>query len=104
MYASCAEREVPMHAVVGRVAIEPERANEARELLDNFTIPTVKEQPGFISGTWMRSLDAAGGTSVLLVESEAAAKAIADRMAQGPPAGSPVTFVSAEVFEVLAQT
>jgi hypothetical protein len=24
-------------------------------------------------------------------------------MAQGPPAGAPVTFVSADVFEVLAQ-
>jgi quinol monooxygenase YgiN len=92
-----------MHAVVGRVALDPERADEARELLDTFTIPAVKQQPGFISGTWMRSLDATGGTSVLLVESEEAATALANRMAQGPPSGAPVRFVSADVFEVLAQ-
>ena len=92
-----------MFAVVGRVAIDPERADEARDLLDTFTIPTVKQQAGFISGTWMRSLDATGGTSVLLVESEDAATALASRMAQGPPAGAPVSFVSADVFEVVAQ-
>jgi hypothetical protein len=92
-----------MHAVVGRVQIDSGRADEARELLNTFTIPTVKQQPGFISGTWLRSSDGTSGTSVVLVDSEEAATALAGRMAQGPPAGAPVTFVSADVFEVLAQ-
>ena len=92
-----------MYAVVGRVAIDAGRADEARELLDTFTIPTVTQQPGFISGTWMRSADGTSGTSVLLVDSAEAATAIATRMAAGPPAGAPVTFVSADVFEVVAQ-
>jgi hypothetical protein len=35
--------------------------------------------------------------------SEELATALANRMAQGPPAGAPVRFVSADVFEVLAQ-
>ena len=96
-------KEVPMHAVVGKVAIDAGRADEARELLDTFTIPTVTQQPGFISGTWMRSADGTSGTSVLLVDSAEAATAIATRMAAGPPPEAPVTFVSADVFEVVAQ-
>ena len=92
-----------MHAVVGRVAIDSGRADEARELLDTFTIPTVKQQPGFVSGTWLRSADGTSGTSVLLVESAEAATALAARMAEGPPPGAAVTFVSADVFEVVGQ-
>jgi hypothetical protein len=40
---------------------------------------------------------------VILVDSEDAANALAGRMAQGPPEGAPVTFVSADVHEVVAQ-
>ncbi|MET1003332.1 MAG: antibiotic biosynthesis monooxygenase [Acidimicrobiia bacterium] len=92
-----------MHAVVGRVAIDSGRADEARELLDTFTIPTVKQQPGFVSGTWLRSADGTSGTSVLLVDTAEAATALATRMAEGPPPEAPVKFVSADVFEVVAQ-
>ena len=70
-----------MHAVLGRVQIDSGRTDEARELLNTFTIPAVKQQPGFISGTWLRSRDGTSGTSVLLVDSEEAATAIAERMA-----------------------
>jgi hypothetical protein len=42
-------------------------------------------------------------TSVVIFDSEEDANALASRAAQGPPEGAPVKFVSAEVFEVLAQ-
>ena len=92
-----------MHAVIGRVEIDSSRADEATELLNNYTVPMVKQAPGFVSGTWARSEDGTHGQSLILFESEEAAKAAAERAAAGPPPGGPVTFVSADVFEVLAQ-
>ena len=92
-----------MYVLMGKVEIDLSRADEATELLNNYTVPMVKQAPGFVSGTWARSADGMHGRSVILFDSEEAAKAAADRAASGPPQGGPVTFVSAEVFEVLAQ-
>jgi hypothetical protein len=92
-----------MYAVIGKVEIDSSRADEAVELLNNYTVPMVKQAPGFVSGTWARSEDGTRGQSLLLFESEEAAKGAAERAASGPPPGAPVTFVSAEVFKVLAQ-
>ena len=92
-----------MYAVLGSVDIDSSRADEATELLNNYTVPMVKQAPGFVSGTWARSEDGRHGQSLILFETEEAAKAAAERAATGPPPGAPVTFVSAEVFEVLAQ-
>jgi hypothetical protein len=92
-----------MHAVIGTVEIDANRAEEASELLNSFTVPNAKQAPGFISGTWGRSADGARGHSVVVFETEASAKAAAERLAQGPPLGAPVRFVSADVFEVMAQ-
>jgi hypothetical protein len=96
-------KEVAMHAVFTRVEIDSRRADEARELLKNQTVPMVKQAPGFVSGTWMRSEDRTRGQGIMLFESEETAKAVAERAATGLPQGAPATFVSAEVFEVLAQ-
>ena len=41
-----------MYAVIGRVEIDSSRADEAAELLNNYTVPMVKQAPGFVSGTW----------------------------------------------------
>jgi hypothetical protein len=92
-----------MHAVLGTVEIDANRADEAHELLNSFTVPNAKQAPGFISGTWCRSADGTRAHSLVLFESEATAKAAAERLAQGPPPGAPVRVVSADVFEVLAQ-
>jgi hypothetical protein len=92
-----------MYAVLGKVDIDSSRADEAADLLNNHTVPMVKQAPGFVSGTWARSADGTHGRSLIVFESEEAAKAAAERAPTGPPPGGPVTFVSAEVFEVLAQ-
>ena len=92
-----------MHAVIGTVEIDATRAAEASELLNGFAVPNATQAPGFISGTWCRSADGTLGHSVVLFESEAAAKAAAGRLAQAPPPGAPVRVVSTDVFEVLAQ-
>ena len=92
-----------MHAVIGTVEIDIDRAEEALGLLSGFAVPNAKHAPGFISGTWCRSVDGSRAHSLVLFESEAAARGAAERLAQGPPPGAPVRFVSADVCEVLAQ-
>jgi heme-degrading monooxygenase HmoA len=92
-----------MHAVIGQVKIDQSREEEARKALSEIVVPTAKAMPGFVGGTWTRSMQDDRGISVLLFESEEAARAAADQMRQGPPPGTPATFVSADVFEVVAQ-
>ena len=92
-----------MHAVIGNVEIDSNRADEAAELLEGFAVPNARQAPGFIRGTWCRSADGTRGHSVVVFESESTATAAAARFAQGPPPGAPVRFVSVDVFEVLTQ-
>lgn len=92
-----------MYAVVVQVDLDTSRQDEGVQTLESFVVPTVKAMPGFVSGTWMRSLDGSEGRSLLVFESREAAEAAAARIAEGPPAGAPVTFRSADVGEVLAQ-
>jgi hypothetical protein len=92
-----------VHAVIGQVKVDTSREDEARKVLNDVTLPRVKGMAGFVSGTWCRSVEDGRGISVLLFESEDAARAAAEQMRQGPPPGTPVTFVSADVFEVVAQ-
>lgn len=92
-----------MHAVVGQVRIDPSREEEARKVLSEVVVPTAKAMPGFAGGTWCRALQDDRGISVLLFQSEQAARAAAEQMREGPPPGTPATFVSADVFEVVAQ-
>jgi quinol monooxygenase YgiN len=92
-----------MHAVVGQVKIDQSREEEARKALNQVVVPTAKQMAGFVSGTWCRALQDDRGISMLVFESEEAARAAAEQMRQGPPPGTPATFVSADVFEVVAQ-
>ena len=92
-----------MHGVIARVKLDASRRDEAVKLLNEFGVPTAKGLAGFVSGSWLRGPDGDRGISVLLFETEEAARAGVERISQGPPPGSPVTFESADVYEVLAQ-
>ena len=92
-----------MHAMLGTVDIDASRGAEAVAMLHDQLLPMIKQMPGFVGGTWTRSTDGTQGRSLLVFESEEAAKAAAESARVGPPPGAPVTFVSAEVFEVVAQ-
>jgi hypothetical protein len=85
-----------VHAVVVNVTInDPEAAGAA---LAEQVVPQVKAAPGFVSGYWV-SLGEDRGTSVVVFESEDAARAAAD---QARPPGEFVRFDSVEVGEVVA--
>jgi hypothetical protein len=92
-----------MYAVASKVEIDPTRAEDALDQLNSFTVPRAKALAGFVSGTWLRSEDGTTGRSVLLFESEDAARAAHARISEGPPPGAAAQMVACEVFEVLAQ-
>src|SRR6266487_4591488 len=66
-------------------------------VLNEVTVPRARSLAGFKSGTWLRALQGDRGMSVLLFDSEDAARAAADQIrSQGPPEGSPVTMESVD--------
>lgn len=88
-----------MHAVVVRANIGD--VEVAQKGLREQVIPRVKSAPGFVAGYWTRSEDGGNGLSMILFESEDAARAAADQI-RGGPVPETVTIESAEVREVVA--
>ena len=85
-----------MHAVVVRVTInEPEEATRG---LREDVVPTVSQAPGFVAGYWTRRDQT--GLSMIVFESEDAAKAAGDQIPAGMPDG--VELQDVEVREVVA--
>jgi hypothetical protein len=87
-----------MHAVVVRVSISD--SESAQKGLEEKVVPRVSQAPGFVAGYWTRSDDKSNGQSMLVFESEDAARAVAERIHTDVPEG--VTVDSAEVREVVA--
>lgn len=91
-----------MYGVIGEVKLEPGRLDEAEKILQEHIVPSVKAAPGFVAGYWLRSDDGTTGMSLLLFETEEAArKAVENR--PGPPEGAPISPIRMEVRRVLAQ-
>jgi hypothetical protein len=86
-----------MHAVVVRVTIDDQE--KAERALREEVVPRVTQAPGFVAGYWTRG-DGPGGLSMIVFDSEDAARAAADRIPQGIPEA--VTLESVEVREVVA--
>jgi hypothetical protein len=93
-----------MHGVIVEVKVDTSQQEQARTMLHDVVVPTAKALPGFSRGTWLRQLDGDRGISVLLFESDDAARgAEAEIRSQGPPAGTPVTMESVGAYEVVEQ-
>jgi hypothetical protein len=86
-----------MHAVVLTVTISGDEEAGRQELRDQI-VPRVKGNPGFVAGYWVR-LEGDKGTSVVVFESEDAARSALEQ-APEPPEG--VTIDTREVGEVVA--
>jgi hypothetical protein len=91
-----------MHALLVNVTIDAGHEKEAQTHLETNVVPRVKEAAGVVSGYWMRTADGRQGASVILFESEEAARAGAE-MAQSAPRPEAVHFDLVEVREVVAQ-
>jgi hypothetical protein len=87
-----------MHAIVVRVSISD--SESAQKVLEERVVPGVSQAPGFVAGYWTRSEDKSNGQSMLVFESEDAARAVEERIRADVPEG--VTVESVEVREVVA--
>ena len=87
-----------MHAVLVKVSISDVEGSQ--KALRETVVPRVSQLPGFVAGYWTRSADGSNGRSMLVFESEEAARTAAERVGQNVPEG--VTFEGAEVREVVA--
>ena len=89
-----------MHAIVVRVTIGD--ADIAEKGLREKLVPGVSGASGFVAGYWTRADDGSNGLSMLLFESEEAARAVADRFRAGSILPETVTVSRIEVREVVA--
>ena len=85
-----------MHAVVIRVTIKDRDA--AIPELQERVVPSVSQAPGFVAGYWTRKDDT--GLSMVVFESEDAARAASEQIPNGIP--DSVDLESVEVREVVA--
>jgi len=89
-----------MHGVVVKATIHD--VEQARNFLRQEAIPRLRRAPGFVTAHWVR-LGENSGTSMLIFESEAAARAGGEQLKTNPPPGNAVTINSVEIGEVVEQ-
>ena len=87
-----------MHGVVVKATIHD--FEQARNFLRQEGIPRLSQAPGFVTAHWVR-LGESSGTSMLIFESEEAARAGAEQLKSNPPPGNAVTINSVEIGEVV---
>jgi len=85
-----------MHAVVVRSTIQDFEAG--RTFLREEVVPRVSQAPGIVAAYWVK-LEGNEGTSMLVFESEEAARAMAEQV-KPPPSGA-VSLDSVQVGEVV---
>ena len=86
-----------MHAVVVRVTVNDGEA--ATSHLREEVVPRVSQSPGFVAGHWVRLEGSNKGTSMLVFESEDAAREAAGEIV--PPPNDAVVIDSVDVGEVV---
>ncbi len=94
-----------MHALIGRVRIKPERADEALAMIGQGGVAMVRAMPGSVGGYWARSLD---GDIIqhsfwLFQTKEEAQAAEATFSRLRDMSDAPATFLSVDVCEVVGQ-
>ncbi len=87
-----------MHAVVVRVTVNDGEA--ATRYLREEVVPQLSQAPGFVSGHWVRLEGDNQGTSMLIFESEDAARGVAGQVTAAP--NDATVIESIEVGEVVA--
>ena len=87
-----------MHAVVVKLTIDD--VNRDNELLGEQVVPRASGAAGFVAGYWTRSGDS--GLSMVVYESEEAARAVAEQIQSMGLPDNAVTVEGVEVREVVA--
>jgi heme-degrading monooxygenase HmoA len=90
-----------MHAVVVKVSIQGDEETSLKYLRENI-VPGVSQAPGFVAGYWVRLEGGDEGNSVVVFESEDAARAAAEQIRQGVDSNPGVTINDVSIGEVVA--
>lgn len=88
-----------MHAVLVQVTIKDEPT--ARQILSDEIVPTVSQAPGFVAGYWVRLGDDQG-RSVIIFESEDAARTASEMVRSGAGDNDAVELNDVSLGEVVA--
>ena len=91
-----------MHAVVVKVSIQEGQGPEATEFLRGTIVPRVSQAPGFVAGYWVRLEGGDEGNSVIVFETEDAARSAADQIRENTSSNPGVTLNDVTVGEVVA--
>jgi hypothetical protein len=92
-----------MHAVLIEVDTSGQADPEVGlKYLREQIVPGVSQAPGFQAGYWLRPLEDAKGTSLVLFDTEANAEAASQALGVGSSPAPGVTVVRREVREVAA--
>lgn len=89
-----------MHAVVVKVSVQD--GPEATEFLRERVVPGVSQAPGFVAGYWVRLEGGDEGNSVIVFESEDAARNAAKQVEGNIGENPGVTLKDVTVGEVVA--
>ena len=89
-----------MHAVVVKVSIQDEEPS-LKYLRDDI-VPGVSQAPGFVAGYWVRLEGGDEGNSVIVFESQDAARAAAAQVRESVGSNPGVTIKDVSVGEVVA--
>ena len=89
-----------MHAVVVKVSVQ-DGPTATKNLREN-VVPAVSQAPGFVAGYWVRLEGGDEGNSVIVFESEDAARNAAGRVRDNVGSNEGVTLKDISVGEVVA--
>ena len=89
-----------MHAVVVKVSVQD--GPTATKFLRESIVPRVAQAPGFVTGYWVRLEGGDEGNSVIVFESEDAARAAAEQIRESAGSNPGVTLNDITVGEVVA--
>jgi len=89
-----------MHAVIVRVNVSDPQP--ATQYLRETIVPRVSQAPGFVAGYWVRLEGGDEGNSVIVFESEDAARAAAEQLRASVDDNPGVTVDKVMVGEVVA--
>jgi heme-degrading monooxygenase HmoA len=89
-----------MHAVVVKVTINS--FETAQQMLRDEVVPRASGAPGFVAGYWTRAEDGNNGLSMVVFESEEAARAASEMIRSQAGQREDVTLDDIEVREVVA--
>jgi hypothetical protein len=93
-----------MYGIIIEVRVDPSREEEVRKMLENMILPSARTHKGIIAGYWLRSLDGDVLRAVQLYDTKTNARETADQIqSEGPPPGAPVSLVSVNTYEIIAQ-